>query len=358
MTWHRAISAGRMAAMLSGYRGVIAIRWLGIALLLVSALTTPHPEFPPGSIAVAVAASGYNIAAMLLQRRGDVVTRVRVALLAADFVGCLVAMLSVLSSATASGPAESIGLLLIGVEAVILFDLYGYAGFSIAAPPALALAAWAQSRVTLSPNDAAQWAFTWVTFFLLLGLIAVRGRQDTRLRGELRLLSVTDDLTGLANRRSFRASLVHELHRSKRTRRPVCVLMLDLDNFKRVNDTYGHGTGDEVLANVGAMLLERVQRSGIDVAARVGGEEFAVILPETDEAGGAFVAERLRLETLVRAADILTTISIGVAASTSEDDPDSLLLSADRALYAAKARGRNCVCTAGSVPASLAVVVA
>ena len=197
-----------------------------------------------------------------------------------------------------------------------------------------------------------------MTFFLLLGLIAVRGRQDTRLRGELRLLSVTDDLTGLANRRSFRASLVHELKRTARTQRPVCVLMLDLDNFKRVNDTFGHGTGDEVLAKVGAMLLERVQRSGIDVAARVGGEEFAVILPETDEAGGAFVAERLRLETLARAADILTTMSIGVAASSPGDDPDSLLVSVDRALYAAKARGRNCVCTAASIPASVAAVVA
>ena len=103
MTRHRAISGGHLAAMLSGYRGVIAIRWLGIVLLLVSALTTPHPAFLPGSIAVAVAASAYNTAAMLLQRRGEVVTRVRVAFLAADFVGCLLAMLSVLSSATASG---------------------------------------------------------------------------------------------------------------------------------------------------------------------------------------------------------------------------------------------------------------
>lgn len=134
--------------------------------------------------------------------------------------------------------------------------------------------------------------------------------------------------------------------------------MLDLDNFKRVNDTFGHATGDAVLVNVGEMLRSRVQRSGIDVAARVGGEEFAVILPETDETGGAFVAEQLRLEAVSRAADLLTTISIGVAASSPGDDPDSLLATVDRALYAAKARGRNCVCVARAITPSLAAVVA
>jgi diguanylate cyclase (GGDEF)-like protein len=271
-------------------------------------------------------------------------------LLCADFLGCLVAMLSILSSESGAGPAESIGLLLIGVEAVVLFDLAGYGWFCAAAPPALALAAWEQARVMHSSSDAAQWTFTWATFLLLLWLIALRGRQDSRLRAELRRLAVTDDLTGLANRRAFRLTLSNELARSVRSQRPVCLLMLDLDHFKRVNDTFGHGAGDAVLATMGMLLGSRMHRSGIDVAARVGGEEFAVILPETDEVGGSIAAERLRIEVMSRAADILTTVSIGVAASHPGDDADTLLRAVDKALYQAKALGRNGVAVASDEP--------
>jgi diguanylate cyclase (GGDEF)-like protein len=217
--------------------------------------------------------------------------------------------------------------------------------------PALALAAWDQARVMRSSGDAAQWGFTWATFLLLLGVLALRGREDSRLRNELGRLSTTDDLTGLANRRAFRSRLASELARSARTQRPLCLLMLDLDHFKRVNDTFGHGAGDVVLATMGELLSSSMHRSGIDVAARVGGEEFAVILPETDEEGGTFAAERLRIEVMSRAADILTTVSVGVAASHGGDDPDSLLRTVDRALYTAKALGRNCVSVASDQPA-------
>jgi diguanylate cyclase (GGDEF)-like protein len=133
--------------------------------------------------------------------------------------------------------------------------------------------------------------------------------------------------------------------------------MLDLDHFKRVNDTFGHGAGDVVLTTMGQLLMSKMLRSGIDVAARVGGEEFAVILPETDESGGAFAAERLRIDVMAHAADILTTVSIGVAASNVGDDADTLLRAVDKALYAAKALGRNCVSVA-SVDAPFAIGVA
>jgi diguanylate cyclase (GGDEF)-like protein len=344
------LTGPNLARLGAGYRGVIALRWVGIVILLVSALTTPHPVWLPGSLCVVVAAGCYNLAAMAMQHNGSVSQRVRIGLLCADFVGCLVAMLSILSAQSGAGPAESVGLLLIGVEAVVLFDLWGYAWFSAAAAPALALTAWDQARIMHSSNDAAQWAFTWATFLLLLGLLALRGREDSRLRGELRRLSVTDDLTGLANRRAFRSTLATELKRSGRTQRPVCLLMLDLDHFKRVNDTFGHGAGDGVLATMGELLSSNMHRTGIDVAARVGGEEFAVILPETDEEGGTFAAERLRIEVMSRPADILTTVSIGVAASHGGDDADSLLRAADRALYTAKALGRNCVSVASAEP--------
>jgi diguanylate cyclase (GGDEF)-like protein len=357
VTLPRHTATSSLARLVAGYRGVIALRWVGILLLLVSALTTPHPAWLPGSICVVGAAAGYNVAATAVQRRGAVSQRLRVALLCADFVGCLVAMLSILSRYSGAGPAESVGLLLIGVEAVVLFDLSGFAWFSAATAPALAFAAWDQARIMQSSSDAAQWAFTWATFLLLLWLIALRGREDSRLRSELRRLAVTDDLTGLANRRAFRSSLTSELARSERTQRPVCLLMLDLDHFKRVNDTFGHGAGDVVLATMGKLLSSGMHRSGIDVAARVGGEEFAVILPETDEEGGTFAAERLRIEVMSRAADILTTVSIGVAASHLGDDPDSLLRTVDKALYTAKALGRNCVSVA-SDQAAVALTIA
>jgi len=344
-------TAPNLARLVAGYRGVIALRWVGIVILLISALTTPHPVWLPGSLCVVVVASGYNLAAMALQRRGVVSQRVRVGLLCADFLGCLAAMLSILTKDAGAGPVESVGLLLIGVEAVVLFDLWGYAWFSAAVAPALALAAWDQARVMRSSGDAAQWGFTWATFLLLLGVLALRGREDSRLRNELGRLSTTDDLTGLANRRAFRSRLASELARSARTQRPLCLLMLDLDHFKRVNDTFGHGAGDVVLATMGELLSSSMHRSGIDVAARVGGEEFAVILPETDEEGGTFAAERLRIEVMSRAADILTTVSVGVAASHGGDDPDSLLRTVDRALYTAKALGRNCVSVASDQPA-------
>jgi diguanylate cyclase (GGDEF)-like protein len=278
-------------------------------------------------------------------------------LVCADFLACLGAMLCVLSREGTAGPTESVGLLLIGVEAVVLFDLTGFVRFTAAVAPALALTAWDQMRVMHSSNDAALWGFTWATFLLLLWLVALRGREETRLRGELLRLAVTDDLTGLANRRAFRSTLANELARSARTQRPLCLLMLDLDHFKRVNDTFGHGAGDVVLATMGTLLSSGRLRDGIDVAARIGGEEFAVILPETDEEGGTFAAERVRAEVMSRAADILTTVSIGVAASHDGDDPDSLLRAADRALYAAKAHGRNCVSVASAQPA-VAVTIA
>ncbi|MDQ2959734.1 MAG: GGDEF domain-containing protein [Candidatus Dormibacteraeota bacterium] len=351
MTPRVRMTDGHQLALLSGYRGVTALRWLGIVLLLGSALTTPAQPWLPGTIGVAVIASGYNLGAMELQRRGEVSLRVRATLLCADFVGCLVAMLSMMGLTEAgAGPAESIGLLLVGVEAVVLFDMAGYVWFCVAAPPALALAAWDQARVMNFRGDPGQWAYTWAVFLVLLWLIALRGRQDSWLRGELRRLAATDDLTGLSNRRSFRSSLTNEVARARRSGRQLCLLMLDLDHFKDVNDTFGHGVGDRVLANVGDLLASGMHRAGVDVAARVGGEEFAVILPDTDEAGGLRAAERLRLKVESRVDNILTTMSVGVAVSHLGDDVDSLLGTADMALYAAKAAGRNCVRVAGDGP--------
>src|SRR5215212_6355811 len=152
----------------------------------------------------------------------------------------------------------------------------------------------------------------------------------------------TGHLTGLANRRRFERQLEREVSRTLRYSRPFCLLILDIDNFKEVNDTYGHDAGDEAIRRL-ALTLQAGTR-GIDLAARVGGEEFAVILPETDFEGGVDVAERLRetiKQTEVPVVGHITT-SFGVAEfPLSASSARELMLVADAALYEAKRNGRD-----------------
>jgi diguanylate cyclase (GGDEF)-like protein len=152
----------------------------------------------------------------------------------------------------------------------------------------------------------------------------------------------TDHLTGLANRRRFERQLDREVSRTQRYGRPLTLLMLDLDNFKNLNDTFGHNSGDEAMRRIGKALMEGTR--GIDLAARIGGEEFAVILVETSHQVGLEVAERLRAAisglSIPLAGHI--TASFGVAecplnAQTAAD----LLSSADAALYEAKRNGKD-----------------
>src|SRR5918911_613093 len=150
----------------------------------------------------------------------------------------------------------------------------------------------------------------------------------------------TDHLTGLANRRRFERQLEREVSRTQRYGRPFCLLLLDIDNFKQVNDPYGHEAGDEVIRRL-ALTLQAGTR-GIDLAARIGGEEFAVILPETDFEGGVDVAERLRIA--ISEMEIPNvgriTASFGVAEiSLSAATGRELMAVADSALYEAKRQG-------------------
>lgn len=162
---------------------------------------------------------------------------------------------------------------------------------------------------------------------------------------QLRRLSVTDELTGLRNRRAFEERLVMEFSVARRRRRDLAVCLLDVDNFKKINDCWGHGAGDEVLRQLSAILRTNVRLP--DLAARYGGEEFVVLLPESGLDGAQGFAARL----MKRIAEepwnnSPVTVSIGIAALTDNDlDGYQLVSVADKALYEAKHTGKNRVVT-------------
>lgn len=167
------------------------------------------------------------------------------------------------------------------------------------------------------------------------------------MNARLEALSVTDALTGLANRRLLISRLDEEVRRARRTRAPLAVIMIDIDHFKEVNDTHGHAMGDVVLRNIGTMLNASLRTT--DLAARYGGEELTLVLPYTDGPAAIQVAEQLRqkfaaLDHLLGDATIRKTVSMGVSARAGQaamPDAEALLNKADEALYRAKQGGRN-----------------
>jgi diguanylate cyclase (GGDEF)-like protein len=189
----------------------------------------------------------------------------------------------------------------------------------------------------------------------LLG-IALRNVQ---LFQEVREHGLKDSLTGCFNRAHGIETLEAELARARRSEATLSVLMFDIDQFKRINDGHGHLCGDEILAAVGSRLRQVLRRS--DLRCRYGGDEFMVVLPETPAAGAARVSEWVRgeieqIDIRVRGESVRPTVSIGVATSAATDTVDTVLERADRALYAAKAAGRNCVRTTSGVSRALTVV--
>ena len=171
-------------------------------------------------------------------------------------------------------------------------------------------------------------------------------------------LSQQDGLTGLANRRRFDLDLMRELGRARRERRPIALIMADVDHFKAFNDTYGHPAGDDCLRRVAA-ALRSVCRRPVDVAARYGGEEFALILPDTtEESARSRATEAVRavaaLEIEHRGSPVarLVTLSLGIAGCVPDADvvADTLVERADQALYAAKRAGRNMAVAHSELP--------
>jgi diguanylate cyclase (GGDEF)-like protein len=175
--------------------------------------------------------------------------------------------------------------------------------------------------------------------------------NHARLFQQMEHQALTDALTGCFNRRFFEIQLERDLHLATRMRQPVSLILLDIDHFKRVNDTHGHDAGDAALRILANALREEVR--GVDTAARYGGEEFAIILPQAGPEGALVVAERLRSRierTEVPGVGCITA-SLGVATFPLDASSRELLVtSADRALFLAKRSGRNKVCSTAELP--------
>jgi diguanylate cyclase (GGDEF)-like protein len=174
--------------------------------------------------------------------------------------------------------------------------------------------------------------------------------RQKAIQDELNALANTDELTKLANRRTFNIRFEEMMERARRSHAPMSLLMIDADHFKAFNDTYGHAAGDECLRQISAVVRTCVQRP-TDLACRYGGEEIAVLLADTDERGAVAVAEKIR--RMIRSLAIphagnspeFVTVSIGAATSdvtvVSPDSAQLLFDAADMALYQAKRNGRN-----------------
>jgi diguanylate cyclase (GGDEF)-like protein len=274
---------------------------------------------------------------------------------------------------TASNIVMQLGFLLAAPEIgymflSVIFVIFGFASLRMTSREAIIL--WAltgaavaaiflvlKTPIALPIATTAEWLAAAFSFFVTIGQCAYVGLFGSTMRKtlhqrtvELRLayqrieeLAQTDDLTGLPNRRSIVKMLDDEIARGQRGTR-CSVAMIDIDWFKRINDTYGHPAGDEVLRTVAITVFANIRAN--DRFGRYGGEEFLLVLPDTARDEAAQIVERLRamiaeLDWNAFAIDMAVTISAGLASLAPDDSSDGILARADRALYAAKAGGRN-----------------
>ena len=242
---------------------------------------------------------------------------------------------------------------------VTLFVFYFFSRPAALVHLAIMAAAYAVALVQESPPDSPLdgWIATMATLLVTGFLISVVRDRLAQLIAGLSDAAHRDPLTELLNRRGFQEVFDDELERARRADQPLSLIVGDLDRFKQVNDVYGHAAGDAVLVRVADAI--RGAKRGFDRAARVGGEEFAILAPGSDEHGGYMLAERIRAAVHEAFADQDTwplTISFGISTHPLHgQSADGLLRTADQALYAAKRLGRNrSVISSAEVPGILA----
>lgn len=216
-----------------------------------------------------------------------------------------------------------------------------------------------QNSATIILTTPLQWFFLAhpIFFGALFGILGtVRHQKDEEVRkliDELKIMSILDPLTGLSNRRYFNHVFTDELARIQRTAAPLSLIFLDLDHFKKINDTHGHSMGDEILRATANHLRDNCRP--YDTPGRWGGEEFVILLPTTTEEEAFDFAERIRIDFSAGfgpAIPVHVNISIGVTQYQTGDTLESLVERADKALYYAKSTGRNKVVAWSAIAAT------
>jgi diguanylate cyclase (GGDEF)-like protein len=334
------------AAALSGTPYASAVRvlwWVSIALILIGiGITDSYADTRPaiyilGAAAVGVAIVVHDLLPVRLRTRAVRIIEVLAAL----------AIISVLLTLTGHGASPfSYAFALVAVAVALAGGRA--AALAVAAGATLAFAAvlWIDPRRdTYASDQLLGFALTIGSIWLLAYLASVFASAERAMRSAVEQMSRIDALTGLFNSSQLYPMLEQEVQRTRRSERGFCLLMIDLDGLKAVNDTYGHHRGDEVLRSLGGVIRGSIRN--LDTAYRLHGDEFLVLLPETDFAGAFVVAEKIRIgaeEVGLSAAtvEMLTSVSIGLV-SCPEDgtSADELMLAADRAMYQAKSLGKN-----------------
>lgn len=207
-------------------------------------------------------------------------------------------------------------------------------------------AAWLTADIYAGSQYTKPLVYVWNTIIRLIFFVVVTLLLSIikRLYEREKEFATTDSLTGAVNGRTFLNMIQNEIERSSRTKRPFTLVYFDLDNFKEVNDQFGHSTGDQVLVTIVDRLREQIRK--IDRVARMGGDEFALLLPETDAADARLAIPRMQANLLavVKRNDWSVTFSIGViTCSGVQSTPDDLIKRADELMYRAKKNGKNSI---------------
>lgn len=342
------LSAGRQASAvtaedLAQMRVTGAVEYLAGAVVFLSVLGLPDPDRSDNGAYVALAGIGLMLALLRFWAPQQLWVPRASIIVGFVYVGAVVA----LSRPVGPTPFFFIWPMLTAAYYLGRRDLAVAAGaFSVALFVAVKINPG--SGVDLQVFNA-----TWAVILIVSCLVLVLRERVDRLVSDLAYTASTDMLTGLANRRTFEESFDRELERSRRTGTPITLALFDLDHFKQINDQLGHAEGDRALKRFADLLKAECRL--VDVPARIGGEEFALIFSNATAEGGRIFAERLieRLKVVTRHDPAPLSVSIGITeASDPLDTADLLLLAADRALYEAKNTGRGKAVVARPAPAA------